>query len=103
MGDALRTKVVEIRRRSTNVVIQTAVDFVVTGTVAVLGIVVVEQLEDAAGLRELGSQAVVHDVAELDSKDDVLFALVVDDPLQRFSQDFEGCSGLRRTGIACQE
>src|SRR5438477_12870516 len=88
MGNAVRTKVVEIGRRSTDIIVQATVDIVVAGTVSVLDIVVVKELEHVAGLGELARQAVVDDVAELNGKDNVLFPLMLHDPLQRLSQDF---------------
>src|SRR4051812_35576712 len=87
MSDAVRAKVVEIGRRSANVVVQATVDVVVAGTVSVLDIVVVKELEHITGLGELARQAVVDDVAELDGEDNVLFPLMLHDPLQRPGQD----------------
>src|SRR5262249_10496880 len=90
-------KVVEIRRRTAHVVIQTAVDVVITGGVSVLNTVVVQDLEDFTGLRELGGQAVVDDVAQLNGEYDVLLARVIDDPLQGLRHD------LRIVGVLVKE
>src|SRR5262245_6994930 len=81
-GDALRPEEVEVGRCAANVIVQRAVDIVIAGTVAVLNIVIVKDLEDAARLLELGGQTVVNNIPQLNGEDDVLIARVVDDPLK---------------------
>jgi hypothetical protein len=67
--------------------IDISIDIVVAGSVSVLNVVAVEDLEYIARLRELGRQPIVDDIAELDGKHDVLLLGVIDDPLQSLRED----------------